>query len=178
MTSKISEFYQENKKACVLGALGATAAVGYAIWALRRRRNADPNIWLEEVLGDKCLDWVKGRNASALQQCGDPVGSPMYDRILAICDSKDKIPYVSKIEQFYYNFWQDEKNTRGIWRRTALDEYKKKTPNWELVLDLVTISYQFFIYISCILFAFVFLFLFSCRFCSSLPYSLYYFLAE
>ena len=37
---------------------------------------------------------------------------------------------------YYYNFWRDGKNPRGLWRRTTLDEYKKAKPAWEIVLDL------------------------------------------
>ncbi len=38
--------------------------------------------------------------------------------------------------KFYYNYWRDDKNVRGVWRRTTLEEYKKEKPNWEVVLDL------------------------------------------
>jgi prolyl oligopeptidase len=37
---------------------------------------------------------------------------------------------------FLYNFWQDEANRRGLWRRTTLDEYRKPDTRWEVVLDL------------------------------------------
>ena len=40
----------------------------------------------------------------------------------------------------YYNFWQDDKNVRGIWRRCTLDEYRKPSPAWETVLDLDELS--------------------------------------
>ena len=43
---------------------------------------------------------------------------------------------ISKIGPYYYNFWQDAKNPRGLWRRTTLDEYRKAEPAWETVLDL------------------------------------------
>jgi prolyl oligopeptidase PreP (S9A serine peptidase family) len=36
----------------------------------------------------------------------------------------------------YYNFWQDENHTQGIWRKTTLESYKLKDPVWETVLDL------------------------------------------
>jgi prolyl oligopeptidase PreP (S9A serine peptidase family) len=36
----------------------------------------------------------------------------------------------------YYNFWQDENHTQGIWRKTTLESYKLKEPIWETVLDL------------------------------------------
>ncbi|HOB33631.1 MAG TPA: prolyl oligopeptidase family serine peptidase, partial [Verrucomicrobiota bacterium] len=66
----------------------------------------------------------------------DPNFEPTRRRLLAILDSKERIPYVSKHGAFYYNFWQDDKNPRGVWRRTSLEEYRKPDPAWEIVLDL------------------------------------------
>jgi hypothetical protein len=34
------------------------------------------------------------------------------------------------------NFWQDQAAVRGVWRRTSLDSYRTKTPQWETVLDI------------------------------------------
>ena len=62
--------------------------------------------------------------------------------MLAILDSKERIPYVAKHGHYYYNFWRDEKNVRGLWRRTTLDEYRKPEPDWEVVLDLDKLAAQ------------------------------------
>jgi prolyl oligopeptidase len=51
-------------------------------------------------------------------------------------DSKDKIPFVRQIGDHQYNLWQDEKNKRGLWRRTTLEDYCKPFPTWETVLDI------------------------------------------
>lgn len=97
----------------------------------------DPRAWLEDVAGAKALDWVRQRNATST---GELAKSPEFlalnDRLLKILDSKDKIPFIAKHGAWYYNFWQDEKNPRGLWRRTTLEEYRKPSPNWEIVLDL------------------------------------------
>ena len=53
-----------------------------------------------------------------------------------ILDSDARIPAIQKIGPYYYNFWRDAKNPRGLWRRTTLDEYRKAKPDWEIVLDL------------------------------------------
>ena len=97
----------------------------------------DPYLWLEDVTGDKALDWVKERNAVSTRELeSSPDFTPIRERLLAIMDSKERIPSVSKRGQFYYNFWRDEKNVRGLWRRTTLAEYKKTNPAWETVIDL------------------------------------------
>ena len=57
-------------------------------------------------------------------------------RILQILDSEERIPDVQKLGPYFYNFWRDGKNPRGLWRRTTLEEYKKAKPAWEVVLDL------------------------------------------
>ena len=70
-------------------------------------------------------DWAERRSFKQLRE-----------RLLAVFDSEDRIPGVSKMGDYYYNFWRDTDNPRGIWRRTTLDEYRKAEPDWETVLDL------------------------------------------
>jgi prolyl oligopeptidase len=97
----------------------------------------DPNQWLEDVTGDKPLAWVKARNAESTDELTKPADfDAMRAKLLAILDSKEKIPLVAKRGPYYYNFWRDEKNKRGLLRRTTLDEYKKADPKWETVLDI------------------------------------------
>jgi len=101
----------------------------------------DPRIWLEEVEAEDCLAWVRSINAQATQTLGEPSESDTYKRILAILDSKDKIPSVGRVlNGLYYNFWQDDVHVKGIWRRCTLDEYRKPAPAWEEVLDLDALS--------------------------------------
>ncbi len=97
----------------------------------------DPYLWLEDVTGDKALEWVKAQNAKSQGELeASPGFTELRDRLLAIYDSKAKIPYVAVQGKWLYNFWRDDVNPRGLWRRTTLAEYKKKAPKWETVLDL------------------------------------------
>lgn len=91
-------------------------------------------------MGDDCLKWIKQKNEQTLKRLGQPEQSGVYKRMLNILDSKDKIPYVHKVDQHFYNFWRDEKHVKGIFRRTTLEEYKKSEPDWEIVLDLDALS--------------------------------------
>jgi prolyl oligopeptidase len=77
-----------------------------------------------------------GRNAETAKvlEAGD--FAALEKRILDILDSDARIPYVEKRGPFYYNFWRDAKNPRGLWRRTTLAEYRKESPAWETVIDL------------------------------------------
>jgi prolyl oligopeptidase len=97
----------------------------------------DPWLWLEDVTGERALDWVRARNARAeAELAANPEFKALEAQILAILDSEDKIPGVRKIGDHYYNFWKDARHERGIWRRTTLEEYRKDRPRWETVLDV------------------------------------------
>jgi prolyl oligopeptidase len=96
----------------------------------------DPYAWLEDVTGDRSMEWVNARNAASTSAIEDAGYAALHDRFKAILDSDQRIPYVTKIGDSYYNFWQDGAHERGIWRRTSLEEYKKPSPAWETVIDL------------------------------------------
>jgi prolyl oligopeptidase len=97
----------------------------------------DPYVWLEDVQGDKQLEWVRARNEEAVSALATGDGfKALEQRLLGILDSKEKIPFVSRIGSHFYNFWRDASHPRGIWRRTTLDEYRKAEPAWETVLDV------------------------------------------
>jgi len=101
----------------------------------------DPREWLEEVESEEALKWVTDGNSRTLEAIGEPSSKPLYSRLLNIMESNEKIPYIGRVlNGLYYNFWQDEKAVQGIWRRCTLDEYKKESPEWEVVLDLDALS--------------------------------------
>jgi prolyl oligopeptidase len=103
----------------------------------------DPYQWLEDVTGTQAMAWVKERNAESL---GELAQSDQFKalerRLLSILDSEARIPTIEKLGPFYYNFWRDRKNPRGLWRRTTLEEYRKESPHWEVVLDLDALAKQ------------------------------------
>ncbi len=104
---------------------------------LRAADTEDPWIWLEEVDGEKALAWVEEQNARSVAVLEKvPQFEPIYKKSLEILNSRARIPRVSMHGKWLYNFWQDDKHVRGIWRRATLDEYRKAEPSWELILDL------------------------------------------
>ena len=57
--------------------------------------STDPHLWLEEVLGDAALEWVRARNAQSRQVLETwPRFAQTRDMMRAILDSKDQIPGV------------------------------------------------------------------------------------
>jgi len=101
----------------------------------------DPYLWLEDVDGDRSLGWVREQSAvTARELASTPGFESRRRRLLAIYESKGRIPNVTKHGAHYYNFWRDEKQIRGVWRRTTLEEYRKAEPAWEMLLDLDQIA--------------------------------------
>jgi prolyl oligopeptidase len=97
----------------------------------------DPYVWLEGVDDKKALEWVGERNKQSHDQLeGDLAFQSLKTDLRAILDSDDKIPFVNKMGEHYYNFWKDKDNARGVWRRTTPAEYAKADPTWEVLIDL------------------------------------------
>ncbi|MBE9548038.1 MAG: S9 family peptidase [Proteobacteria bacterium] len=97
----------------------------------------DPYLWLEDVLGDKSLEWVEGQNKKSLNVLENlPTFKPFFDKNLEIYNSSEQIAYPTLQGEYIYNFWRDQDHVRGILRRTSLSEYSKTTPAWETVLDV------------------------------------------
>ncbi|MFT3822055.1 MAG: prolyl oligopeptidase family serine peptidase [Rubrivivax sp.] len=101
----------------------------------------DPYCWLEDVLGERALAWVRERNAqSEAELQAVPGFEQRRQATLQVLDSQDRIPAVHRIGGLFYNLWQDADHPRGLWRRTTLDEYRRPQPAWETVLDLDALS--------------------------------------
>jgi len=96
----------------------------------------DPRIWLEEIDGAKPLAWVEKQSAATMQRFGGRQFEHDRDVLTAILNRPDKIPMVGRRGDYLYNLWQDEKNPRGLWRRTTMTSYKTPEPEWELLLDI------------------------------------------
>lgn len=94
------------------------------------------HLFLEDVEGEKALAWVQAENERSLERLkADPRFAELEKDALDIVNSKERIPYGSVRDGFVYNFWQDETNVRGLWRRTSVDSYKTESAEWETVLD-------------------------------------------
>ncbi|HBJ92091.1 prolyl oligopeptidase family serine peptidase [Ponticaulis sp.] len=96
----------------------------------------DPNIWLEEVEGERALDWVRAQNDRTL---GHLQATDLYNELQAeaeaIVNASERIPYGSVRDGMVYNFWQDADNVRGLWRRTSLESYATEEPEWETIIN-------------------------------------------
>ncbi|TQK30405.1 prolyl oligopeptidase [Arthrobacter sp. SLBN-53] len=97
---------------------------------------ADPYLWLEDVTGDAALDWVRSHNEPTLAQLSGDEFEAMRAEALEVLDTDARIPYVRRRGEYLYNFWRDETNPRGLWRRTTLESYRTEQPDWDVVIDV------------------------------------------
>lgn len=97
----------------------------------------DPYLWLEATRSPRAMQWVHEQNAITKKAFMEsPEFHKTRSEILEVLDSEARIPYVRRMGDYLYNFWQDKTHPRGIWRRTTLAEYQKADPKWETVLDI------------------------------------------
>ncbi len=96
----------------------------------------DPYLWLEDILGEEALDWVRARNAPTVAEFSGEDFERMRTQALEVLDTDARIPYVRRRGDYLYNFWRDAANPRGLWRRTTLDSYRSDNPAWDVLIDV------------------------------------------
>ncbi len=103
--------------------------------------NADPYLWLEEIEGEKALDWARTQNKISDEAFTSlPIFTELRDRYLTVFNDKERVIYPDMVGDYVYNLWQDEKNERGLWRRMSEEDYLNGKNDWEVVLDLDKLS--------------------------------------
>ncbi|MFG2218820.1 prolyl oligopeptidase family protein [Streptomyces sp. NPDC048685] len=104
---------------------------------MRLVTDEDPYLWLEDIDGEAALRWVAERNAETAAALAADAGFPVLkERLREVLDASDRIPYTVRRGAFLYNFWQDAEQVRGVWRRTTPEQYRKDSPDWEVLLDI------------------------------------------
>lgn len=89
----------------------------------------DPYVDLEEVEGDKAVEFAVSANKMCLKALGDPTTSypTRYSRILNSLESDDRIPFVSKMgkdsngNDILYNLWKDDKVGGCVFKKIILE---------------------------------------------------------
>jgi prolyl oligopeptidase len=117
--------------ALIFGMVAAAARIAAADGA------ADPFLWLEDVNGARALNWVKAENAKTLAVLrADKRFARFHAAAFAVNAAKNRIPMPQIIDGQVYNFWQDARHVRGIWRRATIAGYAGPAPAWKTVFDL------------------------------------------
>lgn len=103
----------------------------------------DNYLWLEEVEGSKALDFVRAENEKTLAHFkAHPDFKKIEPEVRKITFAKDRIPMLNIENGELYNFWQDEKHVRGLWRKTSVASYKTGKPQWDVIIDLDKLAQQ------------------------------------
>lgn len=101
----------------------------------------DPYLWLEEIDGEKALDWARAQNKVSDEAFATlPVFTELRDKYLTVFNDKERVIYPDMVGDYVYNLWQDDKNERGLWRRMSKQDYLDAKNDWEVVLDLDKLS--------------------------------------
>ncbi len=101
----------------------------------------DPYLWLEGVEDARALEWVEAQNESTADALThNPLFKELFAEAKEVLNSDSRVPAVQQQDGYIYNTWRDEKNPRGLYRRTTLEEFAKDSPNWETVIDLDVLS--------------------------------------
>ena len=103
----------------------------------------DPYLWLEEVEGEEALQWVQSQNdiTQARYESSESFDNT-YQFLLDEYNSDDRIPYAYIQNGEMYNFWRDESNVRGVWRKTSIESYQAEEIEWENILDIDQLAQQ------------------------------------
>jgi prolyl oligopeptidase len=96
----------------------------------------DSYLWLEAVDGEEVLDWAQRQNEPTLARLSGERFEQMRAEALDVFEADSRIPGVSRQGEYLYNFWRDAGHPRGVWRRTTLEEYRKDSPEWDVVIDV------------------------------------------
>lgn len=96
----------------------------------------DEFLWLEDIYGEKPLEWVGDQNRKTASMLETPEFETTTKRVLEVLDSTDRIPMVQKHGPWFDNFWKDADHLRGLWRRTTPESYRTSSPDWDVMLDL------------------------------------------
>jgi len=105
------------------------------------KADEDPYLWLEDIEGDRALEWVREQNRISDEAFkSDPLYAELETRFEDVFNDRERIAYPDITGDYVYNLWQDEKNERGLWRRMPLHDYLNGSDTWEIMLDLDRLS--------------------------------------
>jgi prolyl oligopeptidase len=99
--------------------------------------------WLEDVNGQRSMDWVNAENArSAKVIDADPNYAPLTETALKVLESPTRLPSPEFRVGEVYNTWQDAQHVRGILRHATLTSYLTNQPDWHTVIDYDALAAQ------------------------------------
>ena len=122
---------------------GAAPAAGPAA-ADSTAEAADPNLYLEDIHGERALAKVNQWNARSLAALEAMPGFKQYQaRALDLLQDDRQIANPDQIiGNRVLNLWQDKANPRGLWRVASLESFTAGKPQWRTLIDVDALGKQ------------------------------------
>lgn len=96
----------------------------------------DPFLSLEALDDPDALAWVEAQNARTRAAWCSSVGFESLKKRLADAYLPRERPVIpDRWKEWAYDLWQDERNPKGIWRRTTWAAWRSGAPVWQNLLD-------------------------------------------
>ncbi len=116
----------------------AIAGAPVAAQATDAAEAADPNLYLEDIHGDKALATVGKWNKRTLSTLeAEPRFNQYRQRALDLLQDDRQIANPDQvIGDHVLNLWQDKANPRGLWRIASLDSFTSGAPAWRTLIDV------------------------------------------
>jgi prolyl oligopeptidase len=109
----------------------ATPAASFR-WPL----SPDPFVSLEALDDPDALAWVEQQNArTRAAWCNSAEFESLKQRLADAYLPRERPVIPDRWKEWAYDLWQDERNPKGIWRRTAWAAWRGGKPEWQNLLD-------------------------------------------
>jgi len=96
----------------------------------------DPFLSLEALDDPGALAWVEGQNArTRAAWCSGAHFESLRQRLADAYLPRERPVIPDRWKDWAYDLWQDERNPKGIWRRTTWAAWRSGTPVWQNLLD-------------------------------------------
>ena len=129
---------------CALRLLPASVLFGVALLGSAQgpsndagdRSASDSYAWLEDVSGQRSMNWVRAENAKTAKVLeADPHFKPFLADALKVEEDPRRLPLPGLRGNEVYNTWRDKDHPRGLFRRTSISDYLAPAPHWQTVID-------------------------------------------
>lgn len=96
----------------------------------------DPFLSLEALDDPGALAWVEQQNArTRAAWCSSAEFELLRQRLADAYLPRERPVIPDRWKEWAYDLWQDERNPKGIWRRTAWAAWRGGQPDWQNLLD-------------------------------------------
>lgn len=103
--------------------------------------NVQDTKFLENAEGDEALQWAKQRTDRTKELLKSTISYELVKKhIESIAYDKQKTLWGRIYRGYVYNFWSDDNNPQGLWRRVSVAEYATEQPQWEVLIDFDKLS--------------------------------------